>query len=333
MNALDEVIDYLIDKTKQRGARSLGTTYLQENYTNEDIPRLVDIAFQTIQMQFTKTTPDTPAGEAKLTGVSSWIGQQVCPKDPNLGIFTQWELQVRVGDLFVEAFYQCEFVDLYYPQIRDGWHIITATRKWTELADIDTETIAHVLRGTVTHKPEKISGMMQMHTHKEEPVMKGKSENDKLNVEAKWINAIDKLQQTSWKINDRILQAMLQNEDTFISREEIEYKKKQSPEHKKELKRRSKIVEWAFITKKAKHLQDKPFYQFVETDYRGRIYYSESFLCFQGSDFSRGLMKFARGKPMDQHGLFWLAVHTACSYNQSYDINEIPEWCQADYKA
>ena len=34
---------------------------------------------------------------------------------------------------------------------------------------------------------------------------------------------------------------------------------------------------------------------------------------------------------MDQHGLFWLAVHTACSYNQSYNIDEIPDWCEADY--
>ena len=43
-------------------------------------------------------------------------------------------------------------------------------------------------------------------------------------------------------------------------------------------------------------------------------------------------MQFARGKPMDKHGLFWLAVYTACSYNQSYNIDEIPDWCGADYR-
>ena len=35
---------------------------------------------------------------------------------------------------------------------------------------------------------------------------------------------------------------------------------------------------------------------------------------------------------MTDEGLFWLAVHTASSFNQSYDIDEIPEWCEADYR-
>ena len=34
---------------------------------------------------------------------------------------------------------------------------------------------------------------------------------------------------------------------------------------------------------------------------------------------------------MDNYGLFWLAVHTACSYNHSYNRDEIPEWCETDY--
>ena len=36
---------------------------------------------------------------------------------------------------------------------------------------------------------------------------------------------------------------------------------------------------------------------------------------------------------MTEDGLFWLAVHTASSYNQSYNKDEIPEWCEADYKS
>ena len=34
---------------------------------------------------------------------------------------------------------------------------------------------------------------------------------------------------------------------------------------------------------------------------------------------------------MTDEGLFWLAVHTACSFNQSYKIDEIPDWCTTDY--
>ena len=98
------------------------------------------------------------------------------------------------------------------------------------------------------------------------------------------------------------------------------------------MKRRSKAVEWAFIMAKAKGLKDKDtFYQSVEVDYRGRIYYNEAFLNFQGSDLARGMLQFARKKPMTAEGLWWLAIHTACCYNQSYQKEEIPEWCEADY--
>ena len=100
----------------------------------------------------------------------------------------------------------------------------------------------------------------------------------------------------------------------------------------KEQRRRSKRMEYAFITRKADYLRDKAvFYQYVEADYRGRLYYTESFLNYQGSDLSRGMLKFARGKPMTDDGLYWLAIHTANSFNQSYDLKEIPEWCEADY--
>ena len=242
-----------------------------------------------------------------------------------MGIFRQWEKNVRVGDLFVEAYYNTGFVDLYYPRMMKSFHVVLATTKWTELAEIDTTTIKHNIKGTVEYKPPPISTMMQMHTHEEEPVIKGSNSWDMLDTSATWVKAINKLQRTGWRINGRVLEAMLANTDDFISREKIEDNKP------KELKRRSKVIEWAFITKKAKYLEDKTFYQMMEADYRGRLYYAEPFLNFQGSDLARGLLKFARAKPMDEYGLYWLSIHTACSFNQSYSIDEIPDWCSADY--
>ena len=41
--------------------------------------------------------------------------------------------------------------------------------------------------------------------------------------------------------------------------------------------------------------------------------------------------RFAEGKPIDGDGNFWLAVHTANSYNMSYNIDEIPDWVTSDY--
>ena len=142
------------------------------------------------------------------------------------------------------------------------------------------------------------------------------------------VNALNKLQRTGWKVNKDVLQAMQRDERDFISYDPIEDNKA------KELRRRSKVTEWRYTLAKAARLSSEDvFYQFLEADYRGRLYYSEPFLNFQGSDTARGIMQFSRPKPMDKHGLFWLAVHTACSYNQSYSIDEIPKWCTSDYVA
>jgi hypothetical protein len=98
------------------------------------------------------------------------------------------------------------------------------------------------------------------------------------------------------------------------------------------LKNRSKFDAYNMTVQKAESLADKIFFQYVDADYRGRLYYRESYLNYQGKDIERGLLKFAEEKPMSEEGLFYFAVHTACSYNQSYSIDNIPEWCEADYK-
>ena len=328
-NALTEVVDYILVKIQgvnvNNPKANAGAKYIRNNYHDEDIPRLVDISFQIIQSHFTKSSSEAEAGEARLTTVSSGIGNKIVPNDPDLGIYTQWETEIRVGDLFVEAYYNRGFVDLYYPRMRNSFHIISASNKWTLLGEIPDETIKHNLKGTVTEKPPLITRLFQMQTHEEAPIIKGLGADGEAPLGAPWLNAVDKLQRTGWKINTRVLKAMLNNEKLFISTEPFTDNKE------KELKRRSKLIEWKFITRKAEYLEDEIFYQFIEADYRGRLYYAEPFLNFQGSDVSRGLLQFARGKPMDQHGLFWLAVHTACSYNQSYGIDEIPDWCEADY--
>ena len=102
----------------------------------------------------------------------------------------------------------------------------------------------------------------------------------------------------------------------------------------KELKRLSKKVEWSFITEKAEEAEGHElqlFYQYIDADYRGRLYYIEPFLNFQGPDLARGLLNFSTAKPMTEAGKRWLAIHTAASYNMSYSIDEIPSWCEEDY--
>ena len=335
LEGFKEVTDYLANKRLSVNVNNpkanTGAVVLREEYEEHELRDLVGEAIHTIQENFTKTNTEVAAGEAKLTNVSMHIGRYVCKRPPeydNTGLYNEWVKDIRVGDLFVEAFFKTGFIDLYYPERRDSFHIITPTNKWTDLKPLPLDTITRVTRNTVEVKPPLISGPTQIHKDGDTdyPIIK-KKPTAYINLDAPWVKSINKLQRTGWKVNSRVLETLLDNSDKFTSSIEIKDKERRD----EELKRRSKIIEWAFITKKAKYLDGRTFYQMVDADYRGRVYYCEPFFSFQGSDVARGMMLFDREKPMDSHGLYWLAVHTACSYNKSYNIDEIPDWCEEDY--
>jgi DNA-directed RNA polymerase len=95
----------------------------------------------------------------------------------------------------------------------------------------------------------------------------------------------------------------------------------------------SKYFEYTQVLKKAEMIGDRTFYQEVSCDYRGRVYYAESFLEFQGSDLARSLFLFANKKKVTERGLFWIKVHTAACFNKSFIIGNIPSYFTTDYKA
>ena len=358
MSALNQVTEYLLTKVQRikdptNPRANAGAVMLRlHKGIEEDMEKLVSISFQCIQMHFTKDSSSDPAGTAQLTAVSTLIGRRVLQGMGNNYEDFPWNSHVQLGDLFIEAYYNNNFVDIYYPKQRDASYIVSATTDWINLADIPEATTRINLKGTTINKPNKITGMQQTQSlyltqngggyfealetmaSDESPrvysetVIKGADSKLELEPERPWLSAMNKLQQTAWRINRRVYDALTANKDTFVSADRI------YDNDAKELKRRSKAVEWGFIIHKAEMLLPaNQFYQFMEADYRGRLYYSEPFLNFQGSDLARGMLKFARGKPMTEDGLFWLAVHTAASYNRSYNIDEIPEWAEADYKS
>ena len=69
------------------------------------------------------------------------------------------------------------------------------------------------------------------------PVIKGRVEGDPIDPYAPWVQALNKLQQTAWKINKPVYNAMIENKDLFLSTDPIK------DNDAKELKRRSKMVE------------------------------------------------------------------------------------------
>ena len=103
-------------------------------------------------------------------------------------------------------------------------------------------------------------------------------------------------------------------------------------EELKELQRVSRYRDMDKVLEKARQIADRVFYEEAELDYRGRLYCGDPIFNFQSLDWARGIIMFDKGKPLDENGKYWLAVHTAASFNQSFGIDEIPEWCEADYK-
>ena len=329
MTALNQVAEHLKEKVRKVNPKNpkanSGAVLLRLHKTwEEDIDKFVNISFSIIQFQFSRTSSDSPAGVAKLTATSMLIGQAISTRIQREPL--PWNMQVRLGDLFIEAYKVNDLIELYYPKVRDSSYIISATSKWAILGDIPETRERINLVGTSFSRPAPLRKPTQSVSDRTISVVK--NSQDEIDLKQPWVRSINKLQQTGWRINRRVLDALLNSEDTFVSYNPIE------DNDAKEQKRRSKCIEWYFITEKAKKLKEADaFYQHVEADYRGRLYYSEPFLNFQGSDLARGLLKFARGKPMTDEGLQWLAMHTATSFNMSYSIDEIPEWCLADYKS
>ena len=319
--------DYLLKKVERVNvnnpkANSGGVLLKLSDDWEEAMSSYVHETFTKLQQNFAKDSSDSPAGTAKLTNVSIIVGKVVSQRIHREPL--PWSIMVRLGDLFIEGFVACDLVSLYYPKIRNSSYVVSANSRWTELADIPLALSRIKLTGTSDDRPAPISSNEQDIKGATTSLIKGVGHD--VDLSAQWVAAVNKLQSVGWRINRRVLDTLTENREHFVSDKEI------TDNDAKEQKRRSKKVEWSFITKKAELLKDKDvFYQYLDADYRGRLYYIEPFLNFQGSDIARSLLKFARAKPMTEDGLYWLAIHTASSFNMSYGIDEIPEWCEADY--
>ena len=310
MYALNQVHEYLdkkisrVNLNNQKANR--GGVLVKTHAGWEDkLEALVAVTFQIIQSQFTRTQGDYLPGEAGLTATSIVIGKAIAKMISREPI--KLEHQLCIGDLFIEGFVYHGFAELVPPVRRDDSYTLKATPKWEELADIPLDIVKETILGSY-QEPQEIT----RHIHKMHDYL--------YDADAPYVRAVEKLSQVQWAINIPILEAIVPP--------------RSEPEENdaKEQRRRSKVIEHKFITAKAEILKDwDGFYQSFEVDYRGRIYNTEPFLNYQSSDMAKGMLMFAEAKPMTEDGQFWLAVHTAASYNESYHIDDIPEWCEEDY--
>lgn len=166
-------------------------------------------------------------------------------------------------------------------------------------------------------------------------------EHKDLGIEYDVINA---LQKTAWKVNKPVLDVMLQawemgglwegipHRDPLeippspmppelkkqdMTKEEwqtfVDWKKDATLIYDENARRRSKVIAFLRTMGLAKKFCEIPKFYFVyQNDFRGRKYTVSSFLSPQGTEYSKALLTFAEGLPIEtDEQSDWLAIHGA----------------------
>ena len=328
-------------------------------------------ALQVLTTRLRTDTREMPQGQCKLTDVSTAIGNAVLGQFMEGDVSVIKHLQV--GDLILGAFHSLGYIDIYRDEgysehAQTAPYVVEATSKFADLAILPEVMEKDILRATTTRKIPDVSQMIQGHGRK---IIKNADERheadlqESIDSDAPWIQAANKLQQQHWRLNLPVYRVVeeqfekllvdvpprpgigskkavnealktLKANDTPANRDKFNHAVKLWNRELESLIQSSKNAEYNIIKIKAAELAKltEGFYQFVELDYRGRVYYYEPLMNFQGSDMARGMMLFGEGKKLDnESGTKWLAIHTASSFNQTYKLDELPEWVTGEYRA
>ena len=322
-------IEYLQDRIEEAVAQCMGNsshppqgvkellTLFNGHVDSEELLAFIQIGKQVIEMK------SDINGECLLTRTSRLIGQNIChalgeevEEDTDMPYADRIRLHKKhivLGDLAVEVLHHTD----------DEVELLRGAPYKIQLKYVDGEPIDRSLEGTRS-EPQPVNFLFQDHNR---PVIKRWTRNRGSDFYAiqdtPHIRALDKMQQQGWIINKPVYDILLKNYDKYTIIPDVDDFERTRME--------GKARDFKGIMLRASKLLDQEFYQFVECDYRGRVYYSEHYLNFQGSDFARGMMLFNKPKRVTEKGRKWLARHTACCFNQSYSISDIPSWCSANY--
>jgi len=332
------------DKIYNEGARLLAH-YPTWEY---ELERFIDESWDTLLRYCIRNKTSKFTASVKLTFASDLIGKRVARSigadDTNI------KTTLSLGDLFLETFLQEGLIDIFREY--EGHKAPYMVRIVNQADDIKP-----VLIGTVFDPPLPIAGLYSGVT--KDPFIKGWS-NSKLfheYLDKPFVRSLETLRQQGWKLNLEVLEAMKNNkpsdiieltdDDGEIYEYNIHHENLHLPKQLKHLdgtkfmgkkdpklqRMLSKYFEYMQVVKKAEMIGERTFYQEVSCDYRGRIYYAESFLEFQGSDLARSLFLFANEKQVTPEGFKWMLIHAANSYNASYTIEQLKDinWLSTNY--
>jgi DNA-directed RNA polymerase len=168
-------------------------------------------------------------------------------------------------------------------------------------------------------------------------------------------SAVNRLQQSAWKINDPVLEVLEQlweqgstlgglpsrddtplpakPEDIGTNKESRrEWKREASKVHEANARNISKRMQAAGVLSLAKKFRSESAIYFpYELDFRGRVYAKPHWLNPQGNDLARGLLMASKGKPIGTpEAAGWLAIHGANLFGEDkVSHEERIKWVQA----
>ena len=325
------------DKIQNEGARLLAHHPTWEY----DLERFINESWDGLLKYCIRNKNATHSASVKLTFASDLIGKRIARA---IGADeSDIKTTLSLGDLLLETFLQDGLIDIFREyEGRKAPYLV-------RIVNMDDD-IKPTLIGTSFEPLLPIAGLYSSLT--KEPFIKGWT-NSKLfheYLDKPFIKSLEALRQQPWVLNQPVLAAMIECKpqeilevvdqhgvihNYNIHHENLDLPKKLwhtdgtkflSKKDPKLQRMLSKFFEYNQVVNKAKLVGNKTFYQEVSCDYRGRVYYAESFLEFQGSDLARSLFLFANKKRVDERGYYWLAVHAAACYNQSFTINQLKDY-------
>ena len=304
-----------------------------------NLPMLLIESSCFLQKQFHRITPTCGADEAPLTSCLVSVGEIFITAIGGYDMedVSIFGVKLDVGAAIVNAFIDLKFLTIY--REGRGPYYLQQLPRWTELSVPIQAGTTRIFRGLEPGCPAPITKSIQSNGR---PLIKGRFSLDfEVLEDSTFVEGSNKIQQTPWRINKEVLQGVLSHEwdDEIpdIPKEGNKHlvdrlfeKMKEDPsftdDYNREralwetklsaLKRRSKIMDRQTTIGKAMDLsKEEEFYNLIDADYRGRIYYMESYINYQGDDLAKGLLEFGYAQPITDRGLWWLLLHAACCYN------------------
>lgn len=341
--------------------------------SDTDLELLIQDCVYAMQFKFHKITPEFDTGFCSLTQALMSCGEDArrhmkidegtSPSDR--------ELVSDVGSVIISALGAAEYISIKRQgsnidedvakadksNFKNPWEV-QALDKWLLLGFSMKAKVEREFNNLTFYKPSKITE--SKHPQNGRPVLK-RSTQELFDIvaDSEHLAAVDILQQTAWEVNSEVLHYALNYEWDDSAPEipkkgskkmvDIMYRRlKKDPSvqeaynqvsqeweaKRKALKKRSNIMERLMTLTKASSLDTKgALYNLLECDYRGRMYYCESYFHFQGNDLMKGLLQFKEAKPVNERGLYWLKLQAAACFNRDFTRAELKEisWTKLDY--